>query len=124
MTDITASYLEGTTAETTVEYDAITEEDYMTGEPSIISIEQYVQKRTSVEHSISLNEGSVIGGPQSNSSSDNGNTSPISKRTRGQKPIVQAPLRQAVGPEGTPVHVHVPFTTSDLLNWKQAVGSY
>ncbi|KFV45992.1 hypothetical protein N328_12933, partial [Gavia stellata] len=22
------------------------------------------------------------------------------------------------------VYVHVPFTTSDLLNWKQAVGSY
>ncbi|KAM7129566.1 uncharacterized protein J5F26_010721 isoform 2-T2 [Ciconia maguari] len=91
--DITASYLEGTTTEATgftqsfteegitkifgevttsgsrgrrseyIEYDSITEEDYMTGEPSIISIEQYVQKRT-FEHSISLNEGSVIGGPQ------------------------------------------------------------
>ena len=29
-----------------------------------------------------------------------------------------------MGPEGLPVFVHVPFTTSDLLNWKQSVGSY
>uniref|UniRef100_A0A8C0BLZ0 Core shell protein Gag P30 domain-containing protein n=1 Tax=Buteo japonicus TaxID=224669 RepID=A0A8C0BLZ0_9AVES len=35
-----------------------------------------------------------------------------------------APLRQAIGMEGQPVLVHVPFTTSDLLNWKQLVGSY
>ncbi|KAK4807483.1 LOW QUALITY PROTEIN: hypothetical protein QYF61_020116 [Mycteria americana] len=34
--------------------------------------------------------------------------------------IVRAPLRQAVGPEGTPVSVHVPFTASDLLNCKQS----
>ena len=33
-------------------------------------------------------------------------------------------LRQAVGPNGAPVYVHVPFTTSDLLHWKQAVASY
>ncbi|KAK4823499.1 hypothetical protein QYF61_002975 [Mycteria americana] len=38
--------------------------------------------------------------------------------------IVRAPLRQAVGPEGTPVSVHVPFTACDLLNCKQVVGSY
>ncbi|KAK4817873.1 hypothetical protein QYF61_001683 [Mycteria americana] len=38
--------------------------------------------------------------------------------------IVRAPLRQAVGPEGTPVSVHLPFTASDLLNCKQVVGSY
>ncbi|KAK4821309.1 hypothetical protein QYF61_018058 [Mycteria americana] len=37
---------------------------------------------------------------------------------------IRAPLRQAAGPEGTPVSVHVPFTASDLLNCKQAVGSY
>ncbi|KAM6286221.1 uncharacterized protein M6G45_011589 isoform 2-T2 [Spheniscus humboldti] len=91
--DLTASYLEGTTTEATgftqsfteegitkifgevttsgsrgrrseyIEYDSVTEEDYMTGEPSIISTEQYVQKRT-FEHSISLKEGSVIGDPQ------------------------------------------------------------
>ncbi|KAM9580123.1 uncharacterized protein ACIB01_010318 isoform 3-T3 [Guaruba guarouba] len=75
----TASYLEGTITETTgftqsfteegitkilvAEYDSMTEEDYMTDEPGIISTEQHVQKRTSVEHSISLNEGSVIGDP-------------------------------------------------------------
>ncbi|XP_076201616.1 uncharacterized protein LOC143163703 isoform X4 [Aptenodytes patagonicus] len=76
--DLTASYLEGTTTEATgftqsfteegitkifgevtssgsrgrrseyIEYDSVTEEDYM----------------TAVEHSISLNEGSVIGDPQ------------------------------------------------------------
>ncbi|KAK4823490.1 LOW QUALITY PROTEIN: hypothetical protein QYF61_002973 [Mycteria americana] len=34
--------------------------------------------------------------------------------------IVRAPLRQAVGPEGTPVSVHVPFTACDLLNCKQS----
>ncbi|KAM4672372.1 uncharacterized protein AAGF69_004438 isoform 4-T4 [Amazona ochrocephala] len=78
-TGTTASYLEGATTETTgftqsfteegitkilvAEYDSMTEEDYMTDEPSIISTEQHVQKRTSVEHSISLNEGSVIGDP-------------------------------------------------------------
>ncbi|KAM6090263.1 uncharacterized protein LJ206_004342 isoform 2-T2 [Theristicus caerulescens] len=91
--DTTASYLEGTTTEATgftqsfpeegittifgevttsgsrgrrseyIEYDSVTEEDYMTGEPSIISTEQYVQKRT-FEHSISLNEGSVTGDQQ------------------------------------------------------------
>ncbi|KAK4810418.1 hypothetical protein QYF61_024412 [Mycteria americana] len=30
----------------------------------------------------------------------------------------------AAGPEGAPVSVHVPFTASDLLNCKRAVGSY
>ncbi|GAB0208148.1 mitochondrial enolase superfamily member 1 [Grus japonensis] len=50
--------------------------------------------------------------------------SPIAGRTKGQKPSIQASLRQAVGPEGGPVYVHVPFTTLDLLNWTQAVGSY
>ena len=60
-----------------------------------------------------------------NLQSGNENFSPVSSRTRGHtQPGVQAPLRQAVGPEGLPVFVHVPFTTSDLLNWKQSVGSY
>ena len=60
-----------------------------------------------------------------NLQSGNENFSPISSRTRGHtQPVVQAPLRQAVGPEGLPVFVHVPFATSDLLNWKQSVGSY
>ncbi|KAK4814615.1 hypothetical protein QYF61_023814 [Mycteria americana] len=40
--------------------------------------------------------------PKSDSSSGNGVVSAISKRTRGEKPIVGAPLRQAAGPEGTP----------------------
>ncbi|KAK4806830.1 hypothetical protein QYF61_005626 [Mycteria americana] len=48
--------------------------------------------------------------PESDSSSDNGVVSvasPVSKRTRGQKLIIQAPLRQAVGPAGTPVYIHM-----------------
>ena len=61
---------------------------------------------------------------ESDSSSDNGVVSAVSKRTRGQKPIVQAPLSQALGPEGRAVSVHVPFTASDLLNWQRAVRSY
>ncbi|KAK4814605.1 hypothetical protein QYF61_023804 [Mycteria americana] len=62
--------------------------------------------------------------PKSDSSSGNGVVSAISKRTRGEKPIAGAPLRQAAGPEGTRVSVDVPFTACDLLNCKQAVGSY
>jgi len=50
--------------------------------------------------------------------------SPVVGRTRGQKPSIQAPLTQAVGPEGGPMYVHVLFTALDLLSWKQAVGSY
>lgn len=63
--------------------------------------------------------------PETDGSSDEGDeiVSPVPSRTRGQRPVVLAPLRQAVGPEGTPVYVHVPFPTADLLNWKQAVGS-
>jgi len=38
--------------------------------------------------------------------------------------MTQPPLQQAVGVEGQLVFVHVPFTTSDLLNWKQSAGSY
>ncbi|KAM4672375.1 uncharacterized protein AAGF69_004438 isoform 7-T7 [Amazona ochrocephala] len=63
-TGFTQSFTEeGITKILVAEYDSMTEEDYMTDEPSIISTEQHVQKRTSVEHSISLNEGSVIGDP-------------------------------------------------------------
>uniref|UniRef100_A0A8C0HLE4 CCHC-type domain-containing protein n=1 Tax=Buteo japonicus TaxID=224669 RepID=A0A8C0HLE4_9AVES len=55
----------------------------------------------------------------------NENFSPISSRTQGQtQPVIQVPLRQAVGAEGLPVFVHIPFTTSGLLNWKQSVGLY
>ncbi|KAF1426294.1 hypothetical protein FQV24_0005554, partial [Spheniscus mendiculus] len=48
----------------------------------------------------------------------------IARRTRDKKPIIQAPLRQAVGPEGAPVYVKVPFSTADLKNWKDMAGSY
>ncbi|KAM4672371.1 uncharacterized protein AAGF69_004438 isoform 3-T3 [Amazona ochrocephala] len=61
--EVTTSGSRGRRSEYIAEYDSMTEEDYMTDEPSIISTEQHVQKRTSVEHSISLNEGSVIGDP-------------------------------------------------------------
>ncbi|KAF1456547.1 UNVERIFIED_CONTAM: hypothetical protein FQV15_0002432, partial [Eudyptes pachyrhynchus] len=70
------------------------------------------------------------GKPEDSDSDDEGNSkgSPISGRTRGKnksnKLVLQAPLRQAVGPTGELVYVHVLFTTSDLLNWKQCVGSY
>ncbi|KAM6090265.1 uncharacterized protein LJ206_004342 isoform 4-T4 [Theristicus caerulescens] len=78
--DTTASYLEGTTTEATGFTQSFPEEGITTifgevttsgsrgrrseySEPSIISTEQYVQKRT-FEHSISLNEGSVTGDQQ------------------------------------------------------------
>ncbi|XP_059581502.1 uncharacterized protein LOC132249856 [Alligator mississippiensis] len=48
----------------------------------------------------------------------------VSRLQSGAQPVVQAPLRQAVGPEGEPVFVHVPFSTADLINWKQSVGQY
>lgn len=51
------------------------------------------------------------------------NFSPIAGRTRAQSAVIQAPLRQAVRGDGT-VLIHVPFTTSDLLNWKPSEGSY
>ncbi|KAM4672370.1 uncharacterized protein AAGF69_004438 isoform 2-T2 [Amazona ochrocephala] len=60
--EVTTSGSRGRRSEYIAEYDSMTEEDYMTDEPSIISTEQHVQKRT-FEHSISLNEGSVIGDP-------------------------------------------------------------
>ncbi|KAF1463149.1 hypothetical protein FQV17_0012049, partial [Megadyptes antipodes antipodes] len=68
--------------------------------------------------------------PEDSDSDDEGNSkgSPIATRTRGKrkssKPVLQAPLRQAVGPTGELVYVHVPFTASDLLNWKKSVASH
>lgn len=51
--------------------------------------------------------------------------SPIAHHTQQKtRPVIQAPLIKAVGPQGKPVFVHVPFTTSDLLNWKQGIGFY
>ncbi|KAF1663854.1 hypothetical protein FQA23_0000023, partial [Aptenodytes patagonicus] len=70
------------------------------------------------------------GKPEDSDSDDEGNSkgSLISGRTRGKsklsKPVLQAPLREAVGPAGEPTYVHVLFTPSDLLNWKQSIGSY
>nr|XP_009676976.1 PREDICTED: uncharacterized protein LOC104146587 [Struthio camelus australis] len=61
----------------------------------------------------------------SGSPSGNENVSPVSSRTGGHaQRAVPAASRQAVGPGGRSVFVHVPFTTSDLLNLKQSVGSY
>ncbi|KYO24243.1 hypothetical protein Y1Q_0004285 [Alligator mississippiensis] len=50
--------------------------------------------------------------------------SPIADRLRSVKPVIQAPLRQVAGPEGRPIFVHVPFSTADLINWKQSTGPY
>lgn len=50
---------------------------------------------------------------------------PIAGRTRTQQgSVLLAPLRQAVGPRGEPVFLKIPFTTSDLMNWKELAGSY
>ncbi|XP_055556316.1 uncharacterized protein LOC129734922 [Falco cherrug] len=55
---------------------------------------------------------------------------PITARTRskaglGSKsgPVIQAPLRQAVGTNG-PVRIKIPFSTSELDSWKEAVKGY
>uniref|UniRef100_A0A8C8B9S6 Core shell protein Gag P30 domain-containing protein n=1 Tax=Otus sunia TaxID=257818 RepID=A0A8C8B9S6_9STRI len=51
--------------------------------------------------------------------------SPIAGRTQVQQnPILLGPLRQAVGPGANLVFVKVPFTTSDLMNWKESAESY
>lgn len=52
--------------------------------------------------------------------------SPVAGRSWAQQhPIIQAPsLHQAVGPDGSLVYVKVPFTTSDLMSWKESVRSY
>ena len=55
-------------------------------------------------------------------------STPISERTRSRQKAelpapLQAPLRQAVGNSG-PVFIKVPFSISDLNNWKLAAGNY
>lgn len=51
--------------------------------------------------------------------------SPISSRTWGHSELaIQVPLSQAIGVDSMLVFVHVPFTASDLLNWKLSVGPY
>ncbi|XP_033918419.1 uncharacterized protein [Melopsittacus undulatus] len=49
--------------------------------------------------------------------------SPVSSRTR-QKPVLQAPLREAIGPEGTTMLIKVPFSTMDLEAWKKIAKDY
>uniref|UniRef100_A0A8C0IF25 Core shell protein Gag P30 domain-containing protein n=1 Tax=Bubo bubo TaxID=30461 RepID=A0A8C0IF25_BUBBB len=51
--------------------------------------------------------------------------SPISSRTRGKAPdTIQAPLREAVGPQGGTMLVKVPFCTSDLETWEKKAKNY
>ncbi|XP_076217227.1 uncharacterized protein LOC143171928 [Aptenodytes patagonicus] len=63
---------------------------------------------------------------ESDDESERGATraTPVARRTRNrQGTVLQAPLRQAVGNEG-PVVVKVPFSITDLNNWKIAAGNY
>lgn len=48
---------------------------------------------------------------------------PVAGRTRSRQTGLRAPLRQAVGNDG-PITVKVPFSISDLNNWKIAAGNY
>lgn len=49
---------------------------------------------------------------------------PITARTRSKiGPIIQAPLRQAVGATG-PTKIKVPFTMNDLDSWREIVKEY
>jgi len=52
--------------------------------------------------------------------------SPMSSHTqkKGKQAIIQAPLREAVGPEGGPILIKVPFFSFDLEMWKNMVKSY
>lgn len=53
------------------------------------------------------------------------NSSPIAHHTRWQtRPNIQALFWHALRTGGEPAFIHVQFTISDLLNWKQSVGSY
>ncbi|XP_069716937.1 uncharacterized protein [Phaenicophaeus curvirostris] len=50
--------------------------------------------------------------------------SPITARTRSKVgPIIQAPLRQAVGTAG-PTRIKIPFSMSDLDTWREIVKGY
>ncbi|GAB0189274.1 hypothetical protein GRJ2_001392700 [Grus japonensis] len=50
--------------------------------------------------------------------------SPITSRTRSRVgPVIQAPLRQVMGNTG-PVRIKIPFTTTELDSWKEAVKDY
>ncbi|XP_050842390.1 uncharacterized protein LOC127060976 [Serinus canaria] len=49
--------------------------------------------------------------------------SPVASRTRRQT-VLQAPLREAVGPEGGRLMIKVPFTTLDLEAWERIARNY
>lgn len=52
--------------------------------------------------------------------------SPVSSSTRKKyaSTALQAPLREAVGPDGGAVLIKIPFTTTDLGEWKRVVKDY
>lgn len=51
--------------------------------------------------------------------------SPVSSRTRSrEQAVVQAPLREAVGPGREPVLIKVPFSLFDLATWKNVAKGY
>lgn len=50
--------------------------------------------------------------------------SPTAPRTRKQQGVIQAPLREAVGPEGGPVLIKVLFSSFDLETWKGVAKGY
>ncbi|XP_017670586.1 PREDICTED: uncharacterized protein LOC108497467 [Lepidothrix coronata] len=52
-------------------------------------------------------------------------SSPVARRTRTkkEKPVVEAPLIQAMGNQG-PVLIKVPFSLVELQQWKAFVGAY
>lgn len=50
--------------------------------------------------------------------------SPITARTRSKiGPVIQAPLRQAIGTEG-PARIKIPFSMQDLDTWRETVKGY
>uniref|UniRef100_A0A669QRN4 Core shell protein Gag P30 domain-containing protein n=1 Tax=Phasianus colchicus TaxID=9054 RepID=A0A669QRN4_PHACC len=50
--------------------------------------------------------------------------SPVASRTRKQQGVFLAPLREAVGPDGTQILIKVPFSSFYLENWKKIVKDY
>ncbi|XP_052631464.1 uncharacterized protein LOC128136245 isoform X2 [Harpia harpyja] len=52
--------------------------------------------------------------------------SPVSSRTRKKttSTALQAPLREAVGPDGGTMLIKVPFSTADLGEWKKVAKDY
>lgn len=50
--------------------------------------------------------------------------SPIASRTRGRQEVLQAPLREAVGPNGRTTLIKVPLSSYDLETWKGVAKGY